>query len=106
MVCHGATPGPFFVLSDGIFLTRERFVWAVREALLSAGLESTNYAHHSFRIGAATTAACQGIQDSVIKMLGRWQSSAYTLYIHTPHIALCEISERLVTQLVNQQISA
>ena len=55
MVRCGATPGPFFVLSDGSFLTRERFVRAVREALLSAGLESTNYAGHSFQIGAATT---------------------------------------------------
>ena len=55
----------------------------------------------SFRIGAATTAASQGIQDSVIKMLGRWQSSAYILYICTPHIAFCEISTRLVTQSAN-----
>ena len=53
MVRRGATPGPFFVLSDGNFITRKRFVHAVWEALLSAGLESTNYAGHSFQIGAA-----------------------------------------------------
>ena len=41
--------------------------------------DSHKYAGHSYRIGAATTASLCGIQDSTIKMLGRWQSSAYTL---------------------------
>ena len=106
MIHCGTTSGPFFVLSDGNFLNKERFVWAVQKALLSAGFESTNYAGHSFRNKAAITAARQGIQDSVIKMLGHWQSSAYTLYIRTPCIALCEISKRLVTESDNEQISA
>ena len=34
---------------------------------------------HSFRIGAATTGATVGIQDNIIKTLGHWQSSAYTM---------------------------
>ena len=33
------------------------FMQAVREALMVAELEAVNYAGHSFRIGAATTAA-------------------------------------------------
>jgi len=42
-----------------------------------------DYVGHSFRIGAATMASEQGIQDSLIQTLGRWKSSAYTRYIGT-----------------------
>ena len=98
MVQRGSKPGPFFTLSDGSFLTRDCFVKAVREGLLSAGIQSSNYAGHSFWIGAATTAAHQGIQESTIKMVGPWQSSAYMLYIRTPRVSLCAISKALVTQ--------
>ena len=47
----------------------------VRLALLRANLPADNYAGHSFRIGATTTAASSGIEDSTIQTLGRWQSS-------------------------------
>ena len=53
---------------------------AVREALTRSGLDAKCYAGHSFRIGAATTATQQGLQDSLIEMLGRWESSVYTRY--------------------------
>ena len=61
-----------------------RFVESMRTALTQAGYKAKDYAGHSFRIGAATTAAQRGIQDSLIKTLGRWESSAYTRYIRTP----------------------
>ena len=50
---------------------------AVRAVLAEAGLVDKDYAGHSFRIGVATTVASQGLQDSLIKTLGRWESSAY-----------------------------
>ena len=96
MICRGARPGPFFTFSDGRYLTRERFVEAVRKALARAGHTSRHYAGHSFRIGAATTAAREGIQDSLIKTLGRWESTAYTLYIKTPREVLCGVAQTLV----------
>ena len=95
MVSRGTGPGPFFTFGDGRSLTRERFVAAVRSALSTAGLNPGKYAGHSFRIGAATTAAQLGIQDSLIKTLGRWESSAYTLYVRTPRETLCSVSQRL-----------
>ena len=49
--------GPLFLYQDGSPLTRGRLVVVVREALSQMGLDSSNYAGHSFRIGAATTAA-------------------------------------------------
>ena len=53
------------------------------------------YAGHSFRIGMATTASHQGVSEATIKMLGRWESSAYLRYIKTPRGQLASISSRL-----------
>ena len=83
MVRRGSGQGPLFLFEDGRYLTRERFVVAVRMALRRAGLDPTWYAGHSFRTGAATTAAQRGIQDLLIKTLGRWESAAYTVYVRT-----------------------
>ncbi len=73
---------------------------AVRKALAAAGYVGAHYAGHSFRIGAATTAATQGLQDSLIKTLGRWESAAYTLYIRTPpEVVLCRAARNLVSPI-------
>ena len=79
MVARGCEAGPLFIWQDGKYLTRANFVKGVRAA---AGLNTRDYAGHSFRIGAATTASTRGIQDSLIKTLGRWESSA--LYPNSP----------------------
>ena len=42
-------------------LTRQRFIAAVRRALVEAGIDPSRYAGHSFRVGAATTAALRGL---------------------------------------------
>ena len=98
MVRRGSYKGPFFTFADGSFLTRDRFVQVVRSALDCAGVNSSHYAGHSFRIGAATTAAQRGIPDAMIKILGRWESSAYTLYVRTPREALSSVSRVLVAK--------
>ena len=68
-------------------------VW---KTLTLAGINADNYAGHSFRSGAGTTAAKQGLGDATIKMLGRWKSNAYQLYIKTPRQQLAAISCHLV----------
>ncbi len=82
MVIRGNKSGPMFTFHNGRYLTRARFVEALRSALREAGVDARRYAGHSFRIGAATTAAQCGLQDSLIQTLGRWRSNAYS-YIHT-----------------------
>ena len=43
---------------------------------------SSCYSGHSFRIGAATAAAKLGVNDSMIKVLGRWGIlGIHTLYM-------------------------
>eukprot|EP00731_Ephydatia_muelleri_P033273 Em0027g21a len=98
MVIRGSLPGPFFMFEDKRPLTRDRFVGEMRKALEQAGVTAKQYSGHSFRIGAATTAASCGLQDSLIKTLGRWESAAYAVYIRTPITDLCSVSSRLVSR--------
>ena len=89
LALRGGAPGPLFRLQYG---PREIFTSAVRVALSTLGYSSMLHAGHSFRIGAATTAAEWGVEDSVIKMLGRWVSSAYSRYVRTPRQTLAAVS--------------
>ncbi len=95
MAARGSAPGPLFKFHDGKFLTRDNLVKAVRSALSAAGVEAAHYSGHSFRIGAATTAFGQGVPDVLIKTMGRWESSAYMLYIRTPREQLCAVARSL-----------
>ena len=63
----------------------------------SAGLNPSDYAGHSFRIGAATTAGVCGISDATIEMLGRWENTAYLIYVRTPRDQLAQFSAVLGT---------
>ena len=74
---RGCQPGAFFLDASQKVLTKQRFVERIRELLTSIGLPQHNFAGHSFRIGAATTAAAAGIEDSTIQTLGRWHSAAF-----------------------------
>ena len=95
MAIRRSGEGPLFKFSNGLALTRARFVARVREVLQEVGIDQSKYAGHSFRIGAATTAAARGVQDSLIKTMGRWQSVAYQMYIRTPRKQLVEVSSIL-----------
>ena len=88
MAVRPAGQGPLFVYVDGTPLTR---VETVRCTLQQSGISPAGYSGHSFRIGAATTAAQAGLEDSVVKMVGRWE------YIQIPREALAAISARLVS---------
>jgi len=82
---HFATkPNP----DENLFLNQERKpvnkTWIVaylREVITKLGLNPSHYSGHSFRKGGATSLADAGVQDSVIKEMGRWKSGAYQLYI-------------------------
>ncbi len=92
LLVRGKQPGPLFRFTDGKPLTRQRFVQAVCGALIEAGVQADRYAGHSFRIGAATIAVARGMEDSIIKMLGRWKSLAYLEYVKIPRQQLANYS--------------
>jgi len=68
-------------------ITRCQFIAYLRHLLSRLGRHELSYCGHSFRIGAATTAAAEGVEDHMIQTLGRWSSNCYTTYIRTsPHV--------------------
>ena len=77
MVARGSMGGTLFTWKNGIFLMRNKFVKCLRTALGEAGYLADKFVGHSFRIGVATTAKRCGIQESLIKTLGRWESAVY-----------------------------
>ena len=92
---RGIDDGPLFREESRILLAKERLVQKVRQALELSGIDSFKYAGHSFRIGAATTAASKGISDAVIQILGRWRSDSFNKYIRTPRYSLAHTSQLL-----------
>ena len=94
LTVRGAGPGHLFRLQSGQPLSRQHLTSWLRQIVASAGLPG-NFSSHSFRIGAATVAARQGIPDHLIQALGRWTSNAYQLYIRTPSAALAGLSSQL-----------
>ena len=94
LVLRGPAPGPVFQFVSGRPLSRERLSSTVQSILSAAGYAGS-FSGHSFRIGAATTAASRGVPDHLIKTLGRWSSDAYQIYIRTPVSSVVRVSNQL-----------
>ena len=73
--------GPLFSHFDGSPLTRYQFNAVLRKALTFTTVSHENIRGHSFRIGAASTAALGGIPEEQIRSMGRWRSQAFLTYI-------------------------
>ena len=91
---RGDSPGPLFLLQNGQPLSRTILTDWLRQIMSASGIPG-NFSSHSFRIGAASVAARNGIPDHLIQALGRWTSNAYHLYIRTPSEYLAGLSHRL-----------
>ena len=64
-------------------LDRQQLTKSIQHLLQNTQYSHQHYSSHSFRSGAATTAASAGIPEWLIKILGRWRSNAYQVYIHS-----------------------
>ena len=78
---RGSSAGPLFLDENRHAVTRQLFTKWLKASLSMCGLNSASYKGHSFRIGAATWAAEQGLSDAQIRHLGRWKSNAFRKYI-------------------------
>ena len=99
--CKPAATGPLFTFANGKWLSRASLTKELRSALQSCGLTADHYFTHSFRIGAATTAAAAGVPSWLIKVLGRWSSDCYERYIRTPQKTLLDVPKKLATDISN-----
>ncbi|XP_034086278.1 uncharacterized protein LOC117555511 [Gymnodraco acuticeps] len=86
---------PLFLLPGNIPLTKHRFNYYLKQILSKSGLSPQLFSGHSFRIGAATSAAIQGVSSSSLQQLGRWSSSAFTSYIRPDISAVLAIQRSL-----------
>ena len=87
--------GPLFYFASGRYLTRGIVSDLLRDSARVAGLPYQSLKGHSFRIGAASVAAAAGLPDWLIKVLGRWSSDCYQLYIRTPQSTLESVAPRM-----------
>ena len=87
-------PGPLFVLQNGQPFSRNILTDWLRQIMASARVPG-NFSSHSFRIGAATVAARNGVPDQLIQSTGHCSSNAYQLYIRTPAEVLAALSIEL-----------
>ena len=67
---RGIDDGPLFFYKDGSPLSRSGLVDKVCQYLHQGGVDPTHNSGHSFRIGAATTAAAKSVSDATIQVLG------------------------------------
>ena len=95
----GPGEGPLLRYEDHRPPTRQRLVSALREAVFETGFQPSCYAGHSFRIGAATTAAASvaslwlPLKHSVVGRV----IEAHQLHIRLPQPRLAGISRRLAS---------
>ena len=95
--------GPLFHGGRFSPLTRQQLTSALRHLLQHTEYNQQHYASHSFRIGAATTAAAAGLPAWLIKILGRWSSEAYQSYIHPSPMVLQSVPSLLARTDTSQQ---
>ncbi|GAA6097672.1 uncharacterized protein LOC119489294 [Tachysurus ichikawai] len=77
---HARPDEPLFITEESKAMSRSWLASRLRTACQSCGLSPELYTPHSFRIGAATTAASVTTIPT-LKSLGRWSSTAYERYI-------------------------
>ena len=84
MAIHPTKSGPLFTFQSGRYL-RDLYPTCI-----------TSVSSHSFRIGAATTAAYMGHPCWLIQKLGRWTSDCFREYIRVPDNTIYSVSKSLV----------
>ena len=90
---------PLFTFHNGRFLTRLDVSTMTKSLLARSEKDTSLYSSHSYRIGAATTAAAAGLPDSQIQTLGRWHRSAFKSYIRTSPESLHKATKHMAHQL-------
>lgn len=79
--------GAFLVHEDETPLLRFQFGANFKKCLGKLVLEFKAFSSHSFRIGATTEAARQGMDIEAVKRIGQWESNRFRSYVR-PHLVV------------------
>ena len=77
---------PLFIDSNMLALRKPHFIAITKLTIALAGHDPTAYSGHSFRAGSATSGATAGFSAWELKLLGRWSSNAYQVYLRNPQL--------------------
>ena len=87
---------PLLMDRNLVVLRKSYFVATTKLILAAAGYDPKCYSGHSFRAGSATSGASAGFSAWELKMLGRWSSDAYQIYLRNPSL-VTSFAQRLTT---------
>ena len=93
-----------FVFANGTPLTRDKLLHLCRRWLQSIPVPP--HRSVSFRAGGATSLNEAGVAAHTIKVLGRWESSAYERYVRQTEQQLLQQSSRLSSSLSSSSSSS
>ena len=86
---------PLFQVGVDVAMKKSYFINALKLCLIDVGLNPALYGGHSFRSGSASSASLKGFSDWEIKLMGRWQSEVYRIYLRKPEL-IASYAQRLV----------
>ena len=99
---HPSQSGPLFMFHDGKYLTRDKISKYLKQFIASTPIK--NISSHSFRIGAATTAARAGHPRWLIQSLGRWSSDCFRDYIRISDETMAMVSSSMLDTPTNNVV--
>lgn len=73
--------GHFLLHLGGEVLSRFQFGAVFAKCIRGLGLTEKDFSSHSFRIGAATEAARNGLGEETVKRIGSWESKRFQSYV-------------------------
>lgn len=88
---------PLFTDDSNHPVTRFWFQKHLKLILIQSGIPAEHFSSHSFRIGAATTAAQKGLSQQQIQALGRWSSEAFKSYIRSNRFHIKKAHQTLIS---------
>ncbi|MEQ2297800.1 hypothetical protein AMECASPLE_038418 [Ameca splendens] len=88
---------PLFLTPEGVPMIASRFLKFVRQTFVQCNLPPCQFSGHSFRIGAATSAATQGVSTASLQQLSRRSTSAFSSYVRPNfYSVLCSVIYQLL----------
>jgi len=84
---HCPPSTPLFHHTDRSAVTRSWLMKRVEGLLRRTGRDPKQFSSHSFRKGGAVSLQSMGVEDSLVRRVGRWKSDAFNLYVRDPSFA-------------------